>query len=177
MYGGERLHESSCNFPGLGKFYNVAVDEPDPAKPVEPGPQPKEPVLPPAPEQPADLNNVQLLQKYLADLAAYNDQVSVLQAQYKQDIADWQKQQENYKTQIEDYQKAFSDLEIKRVIATGSAESSIKLYKDQFGWTFVNKDDRAGYLRTMYITWGAQVIIIVLLFIVTVILQRRREVA
>ena len=59
----------------------------------------------------------------------------------------------------------------------GSAESSIQLYKDQFGWTFVNKNDRAGYLNKLYITWGAQAIIIVLLLAATIILQKRREVA
>ena len=175
--GTNALHEASCNFPGLGKFYDAAVDQADPAKPVEPGPQPSEPELPPPPDQPADPNNVLLLQQYLADLTTYNEQVSALQDQYRQAVADWQNQQEDYKTQIEDYQKDFTDLEIKRGIATGSAESSIKLYTDQFGWTFVNKGDRAGYLKTMYITWGAQGVIIGLLFVVTVLLQKRREVA
>jgi ABC transport system ATP-binding/permease protein len=174
--GKNALHEASCNFPGLGKFYDAAVDQPDPAKPVEPGPQPAEPALPPAPSQPADPNSLPLLQKYLADLAAYNKQVSALQNQYKQAVATWQSQEEAYKTRLENYQKDFTDLEIKRVVATGSAESSIKLYKDQFGWTFVNKDDRPGYLRVLYRTWAAQGVIIVLLFTATVFLQKRRDV-
>jgi ABC-type multidrug transport system ATPase subunit/predicted component of type VI protein secretion system len=175
--GKNALHQDRCNFPGLGKFYNAAVDQADPPKPVEPGPQPSEPVLPPPPHQPADPTNVLQLQQYLAALNTYNADVSVLQNKYKQAIAQWQDQQAAYKTQIESYQKDITDLTIKRVIATSSAESSIKLYKDQFGWTFVNKNDRAGYLRTMYITWGAQAIIIVLLFAATVVLQKRREVA
>jgi ABC transport system ATP-binding/permease protein len=174
--GRNALSEASCNFPGLGKYYDAAIDQPDPAEPAEPGPQPEQPELPPAPEQPADLNNVLLLQQYLADLAAYNDQVAEIQDEYKDEIADWQDQQEDYKTEIEAYQEDFTELEIKRVIATGSAESSIKLYTDQFGWTFVNKDDRAGYLRLMYITWGAQGLIIVLLFAATVLLQKRWDV-
>jgi ABC-type multidrug transport system ATPase subunit/predicted component of type VI protein secretion system len=174
--GKNALHEASCNFPGLGKFYDAAIDQPDPAKPVEPGSQPNEPALPPPPNQPADPNNLQLIQKYLADLTAYNDRVSVLQNQYKQEIASWQSQEAAYKTQLENYQKDFTDLEIKRVIATGSAESSIKLYKDQFGWTFVNKEDRAGYLKVMYTTWGAQGVIILLLFAATVFLQKRWDV-
>ncbi|MCC7360099.1 MAG: FHA domain-containing protein [Anaerolineales bacterium] len=170
------LHEDSCNFPGLGKFYDAAVDEADPPKPVEPGPQPSEPELPPPPDQPADATSVLQLQQYLAALTTYNEEVAGLQDEYKQAIADWQDEQEAYKTQLENYQTDFTELEIKRVIATGSAESSIKLYTDQFGWTFVNKADRAGYLRLMYITWGAQVIITVLLFAATVALQKRREV-
>ena len=82
--GKNALHAATCNFPGLGKFYNAAIDQPDPAKPVAPGPQPVQPQLPPAPAQPADPNNLPLLQKYLADLATYNKQVSALQEQYKQ---------------------------------------------------------------------------------------------
>jgi hypothetical protein len=175
--GKNALHQDSCNFPGLGKFYEAAVDQADPPKPLEPGPQPSEPVLPPPPNQPADPTNVLQLQQYVAALNTYNTDVSVLQNKYKQAIADWQNLQTVYKTQLEKYQTDLTDLTIKRVIATSSAESSIKLYKDQFGWTFVNKNDRAGYLRTMYITWAAQVIITVLLFAATVVLQKRREVA
>ena len=44
--GENALRESSCNFPGLGDYYNAAIDESDPLKPVEPGPKPAEPVLP-----------------------------------------------------------------------------------------------------------------------------------
>ena len=174
--GKNALDVSSCNFPGLGKFYNAAVDQADPVQPAAPGPQPPQPPLPSAPGKPADLTSLPLLQKYLADLSAYNDKVSLIQTKYQQDIADWQKQQEDYKTQLESYQKDFSVLQVKRVIAISAAESSIQLYKDQFGWTYVNKNDRAEYLRTMYITWGAQAAIILLLFAATVTIQKRREV-
>ena len=174
--GKNALHQNSCNFPGLGKYYNAAIDQADPAKPVAPGPQPNQPQLPPPPGKPADPNNLQLLQKYLSDLTTYNDKVSALQDQYKKDVADWQKQQKDYSTQLENYQTDFTDLQIKRVIAVGSGESNIQLYLDEFGWTFINKTDRAGYLKTMYTTWGAQGVIILLLFGATVFLQKRREV-
>jgi hypothetical protein len=174
--GKNALYQNSCNFPGLGKFYNAAIDQPDPAKPIAPGAQPSEPQLPQPPAQPADPNSLPLLQKYLADLSAYNKTVATLQDAYKKAVADWQKQQEAYQSQIASYQKDLTNLQIKRVIAIGSAESNIQLYKDEFGWTFVDKQDRAGYLRTMYITWGAQGIIILLLFGATVFLQKRREV-
>ena len=128
------------------------------------------------PAQPADPNSLPLLQKFLSDLNAYNAQVGTLQDAYKKAVADWQKQEQAYQTQIEAYQKDFTDLQVKRVIAVGSAESNIQLYKDDFGWTFVDKKDRASYLRTMYTTWGAQGIIILLFFGATVFLQKRREV-
>jgi hypothetical protein len=175
--GVNALHKDSCDFPGLGKFYDEAVDQPNPAEPAEPGPQPIEPSLPPPPDQPEDPNDLLQLQLYLQELTAYNEEVAELQDEYKQDVEDWKAQQEAYKDALQTYQEDFTDLEIKRVIATGSAESSIKLYTDQFGWTFVDKGDRAGYIRTMLITWAAQVVLIVLLFVATVILQRRREIA
>ena len=170
------LRESSCNFPGLGDYYNAAIDESDPLKPVEPGPKPAEPVLPDEPAKPANMNSVQSLQLYLNDLTTYNDQVSKLQDQYKKDVDAWQNEQEDYKTQLESYQKDLTDLEVKRAIAVGSAESSIQRFKDDYGWTFLNKADRSLYLKTIFGTWGAQLIIILVLFVGTVVMQKRRDV-
>jgi len=57
----------------------------------------------------------------------------------------------------------------------GSAESTIKRYMDDYGWTFVNKNDRENYLNTLYITWGAQALICLILFVGTIIMQKRHE--
>ncbi len=173
--GENALHQSSCNFPGLGEYYDKAIDEPDPIKPAEPGPQPKEPTFPPAPEKPADVNNVLLLQKYLADLDTYNKDVDEIRTKYQEDIDTWKAEQDSYKTDIETYQKDLTELKVKRAIAVGSAEATIRRYKDDYGWTFINKNDRENYLNTLYTTWGAQSIIILILFVGTVILQKRHE--
>ena len=173
--GKNALHEDSCNFPGLGEYYDTAIDQPDPVKPGEPGPQPTEPAFPPAPESPADTNNILVLQKYLVDLTAYNDSVSKIRADYQKEIETWQTEQKNFKTELETYQTDLTELEVKRAIAIGSAESTIQRYKDEYGWTFVNKNDRSKYLNTLYTTWGAQLLISLVLFIGTVIMQKRRE--
>lgn len=173
--GENALRQSSCNFPGLGEYYDKAIDEPDPTKPAEPGPQPKEPTFPPAPEKPADINNVLLLQKYLADLDTYNQDVDEIRNKYQEDIDAWKAEQDTYKTDIETYQKDLTELKVKRAIAVGSAEATIRRYKDDYGWTFINKNDRQNYLNTLYTTWGAQSIIILVLFVGTVILQKRHE--
>ena len=173
--GKNALHEDSCNFPGLGEYYDKAIDQPDPVKPGEPRPQPTEPAFPSAPASPADNNNVLVLQKYLVDLTAYNDSVSKIRADYQTEIDAWQTEQENYKTLLETYQTDLTELEVKRAIAVGSAESTIQRYKDEYGWTFINKDDRRKYLNTLYTTWGAQLLISLVLFIGTVIMQKRRE--
>jgi ABC-type multidrug transport system ATPase subunit/pSer/pThr/pTyr-binding forkhead associated (FHA) protein len=175
--GENALHQNSCNFPGLGKYYNAAIDQKDPLKPVDPGPQPADPTLPPEPAKPADQNNLLLLQKYLGDLGNYNTQVSQIQTQYKNQLVAWQKSQEDYKTQLETYQNDLSELQVKRAIAVGSAESTIRRYKDDYGWTFVNKNDRPVYIKTLVTTWVAQLFISLVLFVGVVILQKRYDVA
>ena len=174
--GENAVRENSCIFPGLGDYYDAAIDEPDPAKPVEPGPKPEEPTLPAEPAQPADPNNLQDLQLYLQQLTTYNDEVSKLQNEYKDRVNAWQQEQEDYKSNIETYQTDLTDLEVSRAIAVGSAESTIERYKDDYGWTFVNKNDRSAYIKRILTTWGAQLVIILVLFIGTIYMQKQRDV-
>ena len=174
--GENALRENSCNFPGLGEYYDVAIDTKDPAEPTDPGPKPEEPTLPTKPTDPADPNNLQALQLYLQDLGTYNDEVAKLQDDYKTQINAWQEKQETYKDELTTYQKDLTKLEVNRAIAIGAAESTIQRYKDDFGWTFLNKDDKDGYYKTILETWGAQILIILILFVGTVYLQKRRDV-
>ncbi len=173
--GENALKESSCNFPGLGKYYDAAIDTKDPVKPAEPGPQPAEPKFPDAPAKPADPNNLQLLQKYLVDLDDYNKQVDQIRSDYQKQVDDWKAEQDDYKNALETYQKDLTELKVKRAIAVGSAEATIRRYKDDYGWTFIDKRDRDTYLGVLYKTWFAQSIIILILFAGTVIMQKRHE--
>jgi ABC-type multidrug transport system ATPase subunit/pSer/pThr/pTyr-binding forkhead associated (FHA) protein/ABC-type multidrug transport system permease subunit len=174
--GDNALRQNSCNFPGVGSYYDVAIDTKDPVKPADSGPKPAEPVLPTKPADPASPNNLQALQAYLHDLNVYNDQVAKLQDDYKQKINTWQDSQETYKADIETYQKNLTELKVKRAVAVGAAESTIKKYKEDFGWTFVDKKDRSSYLKVVFGAWGAQLIIILVLFVGTLIMQKRRDV-
>ncbi len=174
--GENALRQDHCDFPGLGDYYNEAIDKPDPIKPVEPGPQPAEPVLPEEPASPANPNNLRELQTYLGELTTYNEEVTKLQDEYKTKVDTWQEEQENYKDELEAYQEDLTDLEVKRAISVGSAEASIKRYKEDFGWTFLNKDDREKYLGTIFRTWASQILIIIIIFSGTVFMQKRRDV-
>ncbi len=173
--GENALRESSCNFPGLGKFYDVAIDEADPIKPAEPGPQPAEPGFPDPPAKPTDPTNILMLQQYLADLDTYNTDVDRIRSDYEKAIDQWTQEQEDYKSAVETYQEDLTELEVKRAIAVGSAEATIRRYKDDYGWTFIDKNDREKYLNTLYTTWAAQSIICLILFAGTVIMQKRHE--
>jgi len=174
--GENALHEDSCNFPGLGEYYDSAIDESDPSKPVEPGSKPADPVLPSKPADPENPNSVRDLQAYLNELNLYNEEVAKLQDEYKDEIEAWQNEQEGYKDKIEVYQEDLTELEVKRALAIGSAEATIKRYKDDYGWTFLDKENRENYLGTIVKTWIAQLIIIFVVFAGTVIMQKRRDV-
>lgn len=175
--GENALYENNCNFPGLGKYYTSALDTPDPAKPVDPGPQPEEPLLPPPPAKPTSdlLSNIFVLQQYLNDSADYNNMATQIQDEYKKEIDVWQAKQEDYKDALKTYQVDITDLKVKRATAVGSAESTIRRFKEQYGWTFVDKTDRQAYLQMLFTTWAAQLIICLVLFIGTVIMQKRAE--
>jgi len=174
--GENALHEDSCNFPGLGEYYDEAIDTKDPIEPAEPGPKPEEPTMPAKPASPENPNDIQQLQLYLSELDTYNEEVAALQDDYKAEIDAWQEEQEDYKDEIKTYQEDLTELEVKRATAIGAAESTIERYREDFGWTFLDKEDRDGYLKTIFKTWIAQIVIILILFGATVYLQKRRDV-
>jgi hypothetical protein len=174
--GDNALREDSCNFPGLGSYYDEAIDTTDPLKPVEPGTKPTEPTLPEKPADPENPNDIRQLQAYLNELTVYNDEVAVLQDDYKEEIEDWQDEQDAYKDEIENYQTDLTELKVKRAVAVGAAESTIENYKDDFGWTFVDKEDETNYFKTVIGTWSAQLIIILVLLAGTIFMVKKRDV-
>jgi len=174
--GENALHEDSCNFPGLGDFYDAAIDTADPAKPVEPGPKPEEPTFPAEPADPANPNDLVSLQIYLKELGDYNKEASRLRDEYKAQLDEWQTQQETYKDAVETYQKDLTELEVKRAIAVGSAEATIRRFYEDYGWTFINKEDRSEYIGTLVTNWAAQLVIISILFAGVILLQKRYDV-
>lgn len=174
--GENALHEDSCNFPGLGKYYDEAIDQTDPIKPAEPGSKPAEPVLPEKPAEPENPNDLLALQVYLNDLNVYNENASKLQDDYKDKVNAWQADQETYRDKIETYQKDLTELKVKRALAIGSAEATIQRYKDDYGWTFLDKENSDIYPGTVVKTWLAQIIIILVVFAGTVFMQKRRDV-
>lgn len=98
-----------------------------------------------------------------------------MQDEYKKEIDVWQAKQEDYKDALKTYQVDITDLKVKRATAVGSAESTIRRFKEQYGWTFVDKTDREAYLQMLFTTWIAQIIICLVLFVGTIIMQKRSE--
>jgi hypothetical protein len=134
--GENAVRQDSCNFPGLGEFF----DEPT---------LPEEPTL-------TNPNSLQAMQLYVSEPETYNAEVkqlqddynaevTQLQDNYKAEIDKWQQENDDYRDAIQTYQKDLAALEVKRAIAIGATESSIERYKDDFGWTFLNKHDKMVY--------------------------------
>lgn len=164
--GYNALDPNACNFPGLGAYYDAALDADEPVGPAPLGDPPPEPALPPRPEAPADPSDTEAVGRYLQELETYQQQVDDLQAAYRADMASYQARADAFKADSERYQRTLADWNISRSSAVSRAEGLLSRYYDDFGWTFVDKDDDAVFWPRMLRAWGAQVLMIVTLFFV-----------
>jgi ABC-type multidrug transport system ATPase subunit/predicted component of type VI protein secretion system len=165
----------SCDFPGVGQYYAPEVDQEAPQEPPPLGDRPAEPEIPPAPEPPADQNDQVAMVEYLNALQAYQDDVGLIQDQYRSEINLYEAQAEVYQAQVEDYQRARLDYEAARSTAVNSAEGVIESVSREFGWAFVNKDDPDVFWPWLLRTWLAQGVLIGVYFVLILFLIRRKD--
>ncbi len=78
---------------------------------------------------------------YLNALKAYQDEVGLLQDQYRSDMELYEAKAKVFEAQMEDYQSARLTYEGARAEAINTAEGLIKNVREEFGWAFVNKND------------------------------------
>ena len=166
---------NSCNFPGLGQFYKPEIDQPAPTEPAALGPEPTEPVLPPAPEPPADQNDQVAMVQYMNALQSYQDDVKLLQDQFRSEMNLFRSQADLYTAQMEDYQADRISYEAARSKAVTSAEALIKASSDKIGWSFVNIRDMQTLINWITNTWIAQVIIIGIYFLLILVFIKRKD--
>ena len=159
------LRQETCNFAGLGEYYDPALDEAEPVEPADIGDPPAEPVIPPAPAEPADPNDRIAVAQYLQALQDYQDQVQKIRDEYKAQLEDYQARADVYKAEMTDYQEKRTEWEVNRNAAVGKAERTISLFKDNFGWAFVDKEDTATYWSRLVFTWMMQGLMITVLFL------------
>ena len=170
------LRQDSCNFPGLGRFYNPVIDEPKPVEPAALGERPPEPNVPPAPEAPEDQSDTVAMAVYFDDLQLYQDTVRVMQDQYRQDIRAYESEAQLYKAELTAYQEDFVGWEISRTAAVDPAVSIIGRYREEFGWTYVNKGDDKAYWAKVTTTWIAMGGIILVLTLGVLLIVKRKDV-
>ena len=185
--GTNALHEESCNYPGLGQFYNPVIDESPteefteepPLEPVEP-PRPE---IPTRPEECEDQSDNICMAKWREDVLAWEAESTEIQAGYEAELEQYRAEVEQYKIQLENYRNravASQQAQVERRIAVEAsilpAEELIRQFYPGFGWTFVDKNDTVAYRSMILKTWTAQLIIILILFVLIMFLLKRKDV-
>jgi ABC-type multidrug transport system ATPase subunit len=165
----------SCNFPGVGKFYKPEIDQSTPIEPAALGPEPSEPVIPPAPEPPADQNDKVAMVQYMNALQSYQDDVKALQDQFRNAMNLYRSQADLYTAQLKDFQTAKVSYEAARSTAVNSAESLIKASIEKMGWAFVDIRDANTLFTWITKTWVAQAIIIGVYILLILAFIKRKD--
>ena len=165
----------SCDFPGLGQYYSPEIDQPAPVEPPPLGDRPAEPEISPAPEPPVDQNDQVAMVQYLNALQDYQDEVTLIQDQFRNQLELYESQADVFQAQMEDYQKTRLSYEAARNTAVASAEGIIENVKKEFGWAFVNKDDPDVFWSWIANLWLAQTILIGVYFVLILFLIKRKD--
>jgi hypothetical protein len=174
--GLKMLDEESCNYPGLGKFYNPAIAEPPPVEPPPFGNPPPEPVLPERPVEPTDQSDSVAMADFFTALKAWEGQASQIQEDYKRQIEAYQAQSEVYKSEVITYQTTLAKWQIAQTSAVTPAEAIVYQFYSNFPWIYVDKGDSVAYWAKLTKTWLVQSSIILILFVAILFLQKRKEV-
>jgi hypothetical protein len=170
------LKQESCNFPGLGSFYDPAVDQPPPVEPPPLPPPPPEPVLPERPVQPVDQSDNVAMADYFVKLQEWEGQVTAIQTEYKQQIEAYQAQSEVYRSEVITYQTELAAWQVGQGSAVSPAEFAVGKFYNDLGWTIVNKNDPVAYVAKITKAWLIQSFIILILFVAILFLQKRKDV-
>jgi hypothetical protein len=174
--GLKMLKEENCNFPGLGEFYNPAIDQPPPVEPPALGEPPPEPVLPERPVEPADQSDNVAMADFFVKLKEWETQATAIQADYKRQIEDYQAKSELYKSEIITYQEELIKWQIAQAAAVTPAEGVVDTFYTGVGWSFVDKENPQAYWTKIISTWLVQLGIISILFVAILFLQKRKDV-
>jgi ABC-type multidrug transport system ATPase subunit/pSer/pThr/pTyr-binding forkhead associated (FHA) protein len=169
------LKEESCNYPGLGKFYNPEIDQPPPLEPAALPPPPPEPAIPERPVEPVDQSDTQAMADFFAALQTWEAEATKIQEAYKTQIEAYQAQSEVYKSQVITYQQELINWQIAQASAVTPAEATVNVFYTGIGWSFVDKEDPVAYWAKIVRTWIVQTGIIILLFIAIIFLQKRKD--
>jgi hypothetical protein len=166
----------SCNFPGIGQFYDEALDQPPPAEPPELGAEPPRPTFPPRPEKPADLTDQVAIVGFLNALDAYMQDVDLIQAEYEGQIEVYKAKADQFEAEMAKYQEEKVSYDIKRNGAVKSAEGLMNGVTEKFGWAWINKSDPSIFWPWLFRTWGAQIVLTVIYFVIILFLIKRKDV-
>jgi ABC-type multidrug transport system ATPase subunit/pSer/pThr/pTyr-binding forkhead associated (FHA) protein len=170
------LREEICSFPGVGEFYDPAIEEPAPEEPPPLRDKPPEPEIPPAPEKPEDESDSVAMAEYFEAMEVYQEEVTAIQDGYKAEMEGYEAEAEVYQAEMEAYLEENIEWEIAREAAVNPAEGLIGTIYEDYGWTFVDKNDTQAFWSKILTTWTAQVVIIVVLLLGVLFMVKRKDV-
>lgn len=192
---GEFRNEELFNNPPQEPQLVEIVDPGQP--PAEPGTRPPDPQLPPQPVAPADQTDLTVMAEYQRQIQDWQVQVQQIQDEYRAEVAIYEANISVYQAQLQDYQARvqanaeqqqqnaelnftyqaeLQAWEAQQQGQTTGAERLIGETNKNFGWTFVNQEDTAGYYGTLVTTWTAQTVIITILLFLILIIQKRKDI-
>ena len=174
--GANALREESCYFPGNGRFYTAAIDEPLPQAPGPEPVRPGDPIIPEAPAQPEDQSDTVAVADYLAALEKYQVEVETIQNNTKAEFAAYEAQLDVYRAEVVAYQEASITHQAKVASSLQPVEAILKNYNEKFGVAFVDRNDAGAFWSFLLKTWMAQLLISGVLFAGIVFLQKRKDV-
>jgi len=174
--GVKMLEQDSCDYPGLGQFYNPAVAQPPPVEPVPLGDPPPEPVLPERPPEPADQSDSVAMADFFTAIKAWEAQATQIQDDYKRQIQAYQAQSEVFKSEVIAYQTELVNWQIAQASAVTPAEAVIDQFYSNFDWIHVDKNNSSAYWSKIIKTWTVQSGIILILFVAILFLQKRKDI-
>lgn len=169
------LREEICSFPGVGEFFDPAIEEPAPNEPPPLRDKPSEPEIPPAPEKPDDESDSVAMAEYFEAMEVYQEEVTAIQDEYRAEMEGFEAEAEVYQAEMEAYQEENLEWEITREAAVNPAEGLIGTIYEDYGWTFVDKNDTQAFWSKILTTWTAQVVIIVVLLLGVLLMVKRKD--
>jgi hypothetical protein len=183
------LDQDSCDFPSLGLFAAEKIDVgSEPVEPVAPGQfgdPPPEPDVPEPPVAPEDQSDTVAMAEYFEDLQEYQTLVEGIQDDYRAQVAAYEAEADVFKAEADIYAADFekwlqqtAEYRGRQAINQGivqTAESQLLLMTQNFGWTWIDKDDSAAYFGKLAGTWIAQGVIMGVLLVGIVFFQKRKD--
>ncbi len=172
--GSNVLRQASCEFPGIGDFYDPAIDQPEPVQPSEIGSPPAEPEIPPPPEQPVNQSDQVAMAEFFQAMKSYQEKVDGIREDYKRQIEQFQAKADVFKAEMIDYQKNLATWEIDRNAAVGKAEGIISSFYHDFSWAFVDKQNSQAYWSKLLRAGLVQIVYQMVCFVLIYLVMRRK---
>jgi hypothetical protein len=113
--------------------------------------------------------------QYMNALSSYQDEVTLIQNEYKSQMELYEAQAEVYQAEMEEYQTARLKYETARNSAVERAEGVIENVTKEFGWAWVDKSDPQVFRAWLLRAWGAQGILVGIFLLVILFLIKRKD--